>query len=278
MTNRITSLQNQRVKEVMRLRNRRGRDEQQRIVIDGAREISRALLAGVQVVEVYAAIPSLSAFEQETVTRASQAGAEVFDVSAAVIDKLAYGDRDVGLVAVARTPERTLDQLTVPENAVVCVLECVEKPGNLGAVVRSADAARISAILVSDGGTDVYNPNAIRASAGTIFSMPVIATTAADALSWLRSREFRILAARVSDGETYWEVSFAGRIAIVLGSESSGLTSVWTGDSVQTISLPQHGISDSLNVSVTAAVLFYEALRQREGTRSNWQEDRPARK
>lgn len=264
MANRITSVQNPRVKDSVRLRGRRGREEQQRIVIDGSREIARALQAGVQIIEVFAPVSALSELERGVLAKVEQTGAIVYDASPTVMNKLAYGDRDAGLVAVAHTPQCSLQQLSVPEDAIVAVLERVEKPGNLGAVVRSADAARVSAVFVADGGTDLYNPNAIRASAGTIFGLPVISTTATDALSWLRSGKFRIFATRVDGTRCYWNASLTGRIAVVLGSESTGLSDVWAGPDIQSISIPQYGVADSLNVSVTAAILFYEALRQRE--------------
>jgi RNA methyltransferase, TrmH family len=264
---RITSVQNQRVKDAIRLRDRKGREEQQRIVIDGAREIQRAFQAGVQILELFADKSSTADSEQEIIETMERVGAEIHDVSPRVMQKLAYGDRASGLVAVARAPRKQLlDQLVLASDAIVVVLEHVEKPGNLGAVARTADAARIAAVITADSGTDIYNPNAIRASAGTIFGLPVICTTALEALAWLRAQQFRIYATRVDGSEPYWRAKFTGRAALVLGSEVSGLTPIWSGKDVKTITLPQYGIADSLNVSVTAAVLFYEALRQRETT------------
>jgi len=145
----------------------------------------------------------------------------------------------------------------------VAVLENVEKPGNVGAILRSADAAGISAVIVADAGTDLYNPNSIRASAGTIFSMPLAACSSAEALAWLRQHAFQIFAARIDGAVDYARVRYSGRSAVVLGSEAEGLSSVWQGEDVTSVQLPMCGIGDSLNVSVTAAVLFYEALRQR---------------
>jgi TrmH family RNA methyltransferase len=145
----------------------------------------------------------------------------------------------------------------------VAVLEGVEKPGNLGAVLRSADAAGVSAVIVADGRTDLYNPNAIRASLGTIFTMPLCEAAGGDVLAWLRERRFSILAARVNGAVPYTAVDYRGPTAIVLGSEAAGLSSIWTGDDIQAVRLPMLGAADSLNVSTAAAVLFYEALRQR---------------
>jgi TrmH family RNA methyltransferase len=164
---------------------------------------------------------------------------------------------------VARPPQTTLDDLRLPACPLVAVLEGVEKPGNVGAVLRSADAAGVSALIVADGGTDLYNPNTIRASLGTIFSMPVRAAPAPNVRDWLSSRQIPIFAARVDATTSYTDVDFTGPAAIVLGSEAAGLSQVWTAG-VTPIRLPMHGAADSLNVSATAAVLFYEVLRQRE--------------
>jgi TrmH family RNA methyltransferase len=260
----ITSPQNPRVKEAVRLRDRRHREKQGRILIDGVRELHRAIDAGVPMIEVFvcdalckgdAAIQLLSKLDD--------CGGEVLRVTEPIFEKLAFGDRAEGVVAVAEMPHPTLSSLALPTDALVAVLEGVEKPGNVGAVMRSADAAGVSAVIVADARTDLYNPNAIRASLGTIFTMPVCATTSGDALAWLRRRGFAIFAARVDGSVPYTEADFRGPTAIVLGSEAEGLSPTWTGDDIRAVRLPMLGAVDSLNVSVTAAVLFYEALRQR---------------
>jgi len=145
----------------------------------------------------------------------------------------------------------------------VAVLEGVEKPGNVGAVLRSADAAGVSAVILADPRTDLYNPNAIRASLGTIFTMPVCEAAGGDVLARLREHKYSILAARVDGAVPYTEVDYRRPTAIVLGSEAEGLSPIWSGDDIRAVRLPMRGAADSLNVSVTAAVLFYEALRQR---------------
>ncbi|HVW38824.1 MAG TPA: TrmH family RNA methyltransferase, partial [Pirellulales bacterium] len=139
----------------------------------------------------------------------------------------------------------------------------IEKPGNLGAVLRSADAAGLSAVIAAGHGVDLYSPNVIRASLGTIFTLPVAAATAEETLQWLAARSFRVFAARVDAAQFYTDVSYAGAAAIVLGSEAEGLTSAWRGENVTPIKLPMCGAADSLNISAAAAILFYEALRQR---------------
>jgi RNA methyltransferase, TrmH family len=261
----ISSVQNPRVKAAARLRERSGRDEQGRITIDGVREIGRALAAGVEVVEVYFFAELCRDEEhQQLLATAEKAGAELIEVISHVIEKLSFGQRVEGVVAVARPPQRRLDDLALTADTLVAILEGVEKPGNLGAIVRTADAAGVGAVLVADGGTDLYNPNAIRASLGAIFSVPVVALATEEAIVWLREQKFRVFAARVDGVTEYTDVDLRGRAAIVLGSEARGLSARWRGDNIKSIRLPLLGSVDSLNLSATAAVLFYEALRQRQ--------------
>jgi TrmH family RNA methyltransferase len=261
----ITSLQNPHVKNAARLRDRRHREKQGRILIDGARELRRAIDAGVRLIEVFVCEP-LCRTEQarQLLATLPSTGAVVYSVAERVFGNLAFGERAEGVLGVAATPETTLDRLRLSEVPLIAVLEGVEKPGNVGAVLRSADAAGLSALIVADPLTDLYNPNAVRASLGTIFSMPVASATVADALRWLRRHGLTIFAARVDGSVSYTEADFRGPAAIVLGSEVQGLSTAWSGPEVTAIRLPMRGVADSLNVSATAAVLFYEALRQRE--------------
>lgn len=260
----ITSPQNPRVKNAVRLRDRRHREKQGRIIIDGARELHRAITAGVRLVEVFLCEPLCQNDDTQRLFAAiAECGCEVLHVSESVFHKLAFGQRTEGVLGVAVTPRPTLQSLEISQNAILAVLEGVEKPGNLGAVIRSADAAGVSAVIVADGRTDLFNPNAIRASLGTIFTMPVCEAASGDVLAWLRKQEITIYAARVDGSRPYTEVDYRGSTAILLGSEASGLSSIWTGEDIQAVRLPMLGAADSLNVSTTAAVLFYEALRQK---------------
>jgi TrmH family RNA methyltransferase len=194
---------------------------------------------------------------------AKAAGAELFEVTPYVYVKLQFGERDDGLVVVAQTPRRLLADLRVPPQPLVAVLERIEKPGNVGAILRSADAAGVDAVIVADPGTDLFNPNTIRASLGTVFGDNVCEATTAETLAWLRQHQLRILAARPSATTEYTSANLRGPVAIVLGSEATGLTGAWNSADVTAVKLPMHGTADSLNVSTTAAVLFYEARRQR---------------
>ena len=260
----ITSLQNPRVKSAARLRERRQREKQGRTLIDGARELARAIDAGVRMVEVFVCEPLCGSEDARRVLGGLAAcGAEVVEVSRPVFEKLAFGDRVEGVLGVAATPEAALAEVTLPENPLVAVLEGVQKPGNVGAVLRSADGAGLSAVIVADGGSDLYNPNAIRASLGTIFTLPVAAASSGETLAWLKRRELAIYAARVDGSVAYSEVDYRGPAAVVLGSEAVGLSDAWPADEVTAIRLPMLGVADSLNVSAAAAAVFYEARRQR---------------
>jgi TrmH family RNA methyltransferase len=276
----ITSLQNQRVKEAVKLRDARQRQKQGRIIIDGARELLRAINSGVELVEVFVCeelchsdecreLLTHSALRTEFTRRGGHT--ELLSVAPVVFEKLAYGARAEGMVGVARMPSTTIADIVLPPNPVVAVLEGVEKPGNIGAVLRSADAAGVSALVVADGGTDLFNPNAIRASLGTIFTVPVCSASSLETMRWLIERGITIYTARLDAELEYTQADFTRPCAIVLGSEAKGLTNEWrptssatgSASAIAPIKLPMLGVADSLNVSTAAAVLFYEALRQR---------------
>ncbi|WP_425395570.1 TrmH family RNA methyltransferase [Aeoliella sp.] len=263
----ITSRQNPRIKAVAALKNRANREREGRAVVYGVRESQRALDAGGKVVECLWCRDYFRSPEAETVVeQLASAGAELFEVAREAFDKLAYGDRQDGVVSVFETPRRTLAELQLPETPLVAVLEGVEKPGNLGAVLRSADGAGIDAVLVVDPVIDLFNPNAIRASVSAVFQANVVAATASEVLTWLRENSLAIWATRPDASGMYWDVDFRQPGAIVLGGEAEGLTDAWQSPDVTPVALPMHGVADSLNVSATAAVLFYEARRQRNGS------------
>jgi RNA methyltransferase, TrmH family len=260
----ITSAQNPRVKAAARLRDRQGRNDQGRIIIDGLREIGLALAAGVNVIELYFFSGLCEDEEhQRLIANVEQQGAEIIAVAPHVMEKLSFGNRVEGVVAVAQPPQKSLAELKLGADPFVVVVEAIEKPGNLGAILRTADAAGVSAVIVADGRTDLFNPNAIRASLGAIFTVPVCAAKGDQALAWLHEQQCRLLAARVDGSVEYTLADFRGSVAIILGSEAQGLSERWQGPDVCTVRLPMLGRVDSLNLSATAAVLFYEALHQR---------------
>jgi TrmH family RNA methyltransferase len=263
---RITSRQNPRVKDAVRLRDGRGRKRQGRFLIDGAREIERAVAAGVRPVEAFVGD---SGAADEIVKLLRGAGAEILPVTGEVFEKLCFGERDqCGVVVVAEAPRRELAELPLPATPLVAVIEGVEKPGNLGAILRSADAAGVDAVIVADGRTDLFNPNTIRASLGTVFRPNIIEASSAETLRWLGERGLRVVAARPDATRLYSETDLRGGVAIALGSEAEGLSDAWGGAAIEPVRLPMHGMADSLNVSTTAAVLFYEAVRQRSAAES----------
>jgi TrmH family RNA methyltransferase len=261
----ITSVHNQRVKNAIRLRDHRHRAKQGRFFIDGARELLQAMRGGVQFLELFIC-PELcrSAESREVLERVRELQADVWELVPEVFEKLAYGDRLEGVLAIAETSYPALAELALPEGSLIAVLEGLEKPGNVGAVLRSADGAGVGAVVAADPRTDLYNPNCIRASLGTIFTQRVVQATAAETLAWLRGRGSKIFVARLDAQHLYSDVDFRGDAAIVLGSEAAGLSAEWHSADVTPIKLPMRGTADSLNVSAAAAVLFYEALRQRE--------------
>jgi TrmH family RNA methyltransferase len=260
----LTSTANERVKAVVRLRDRRERERTGMTVVDGAREIRRAIEAGVAISEVFVHEPSLAGADARAAVELLRGrGIELTRTNESVMTRLAFGERAEGLVAVVQTPGTSLADLILPADPLVVVVEGVEKPGNLGAILRSADGAGADAVIAASPRTDLFNPNVIRASAGILFGLPLAAGPSQDVIAWLRAHRVNIVAARVDAALPYTTADLRGPLAIVLGSEAGGLTDAWTGADIVGVHLPMLGVADSLNVSVTAAVLLYEARRQR---------------
>jgi TrmH family RNA methyltransferase len=234
-------------------------------LVDGAREVRRVLDAGVEVVEAFVCEPLLAGLDARIALDAIRdRGVPVTPTTQAAFSKIAFGDRAEGIVVVVRPPSWRLDELVLPGDPLVVVVEGVEKPGNLGAILRSADGAGADALIAASAVTDIANPNAIRASAGTVFAMPLAAAPTADVIDWLRERKIRIVAAWVDADRLYTDADLTGPLALAVGSEAEGLTDAWQASDIERVRLPMHGVADSLNVSVSAAVLLYEARRQRD--------------
>jgi len=259
----IDSPHNPRIRAAAALRDRRDRVATGLALVGGAREIRRALDAGVPVDTAFVCPPLLrseDAIAAEAALRAR--GIEPLEVSERAFESVAYGDRIDGIVLVVQAPSARLDDLDPGGSPFILVTEDVEKPGNLGAILRTADAAGCDAVIAI-GGADLFNPNVIRASVGTAFTVPFAATTGGEALEWLRGHGIRIVAARVDAETLYSDADLRGPIAIILGSEALGLSGAWLAPDVEAVRLPMLGVADSLNVSATAAILVYEARRQR---------------
>jgi RNA methyltransferase, TrmH family len=260
----LTSLANPRIKAAAALRDRRERDKTGLTLVDGARELRRALDAGVTVVEAFVCEALLAGPDaRAALDRLQSAGTLVQPISEDILAKLAFGQRAEGLVAVVRIPTLALDGVRLPEAPLVVVIEAIEKPGNLGAILRSADGAAADAVIAASPRTDLFNPNAIRASAGTIFSLPLAAASTGDVTTWLAEHRLRVVAARVDAEPSYTDVDLSGALALVVGAEAEGLSESWRGPGLEAVRIPMLGVADSLNVSVSAAILLYEARRQR---------------
>jgi TrmH family RNA methyltransferase len=260
----ITSLQNPRVKHVVRLRDRRGRDAAGELVIEGTRALRRALDCGYRPHTVYFAVDLLQGASDEVLlTDAAAAGAALQATSAAVLRKMAYRSQPEGVIGVGHQLGVRLDEMQPSECPLLVVTVDVEKPGNLGAILRSADAVGADGVIVCDGGTDVHNPNVIWSSTGAIFSVPIAEARSVEAIAWLRARGIRILATTPHADTEYTAIDLCAPIAIVMGSEQAGLTPTWLDAADLCARIPMRGLVDSLNVAMSTTVLLYEALRQR---------------
>ena len=285
----ITSAQNRKVKELLTLVEKsKARSAAGLFVVEGQRELGHCLDAGF-IPETLFICGDVMAVQNNAVNGAKTghlteniegkdgldaliAKAEalnprlgVVQIPAFLYEKVAYRGSTEGIIAEVHSVPRSLEGLRLGERPLVMVLESVEKPGNLGAVLRSADAAGADAVIVCDPLTDIWNPNLIRSSVGAVFSVPVAVCTSADAIAFLKKRGIRILTAQLQDSEWYYDTDMTGATALVMGTESTGLTQAWRDSADAHIKIPMLGRLDSLNVSVSAAVLLYEAVRQRKG-------------
>ena len=259
--NVITSVQNARVKHVVALQQKSSlRREEGLFVVEGQREIDHCIACGYEIVELFTVLSEESA---------PSGRADSFDYPATIVtpqvyEKMAYRGSTEGIIAVAKVKDHKLNNLKLNKpNPLVVVLESVEKPGNLGAILRTAEAAHVDAVIVCDPLTDIYNPNLIRASIGGVFSVPVAVCTSKECITFLKEHKIRILTAQLQDSYPYYDYDMAHATAIIMGTESTGLSQQWREAADAHIRIPMLGRLDSLNVSVSAAILMYEAVRQR---------------
>src|SRR5688572_10518036 len=257
----ITSLQNPRVKHVVRLRDeKRQRREDGLMLVEGYDEIQLALAAGHHPRTIISA-PELA------VRQISGVEAENVTVNRGVFEKMSYRENPDGWLAIFPIPHIRLDDLQLRNPPLVIVAEAVEKPGNLGAILRTADAAGVDAVLVCDPRVDVWNPNVVRASRGAVFSVPTVESDNASALRWLRGSGIQILAATPSAELVYSDIDLRQPVAIAVGTEDEGLSAFWMSEADVRVKIPMHGRVNSLNVSVSTALIVYEAVRQRNAQR-----------
>lgn len=275
-TEYISSTQNTGVKHVVALQQKSSiRRREGVFVVEGRREITHCLEAGYVIESLYLCPPLYEHAEltdkqgheadirvDEIIKKVNDT-AKIYEVAPMVYDKMAYRGGTEGMIAVVKSHELTLEELNLSESPLIVVLESVEKPGNLGAILRSADAANADAVVVCDPLTDLYNPNLIRSSIGAIFTVPCVACRTEECISFLKGKGIRILTAQLQDSHLYYDIDMCCGTAIVMGTESTGLSSAWRTAADAHIRIPMLGKLDSLNVSVSAAILLFEAVRQR---------------
>ena len=262
----ISSLQNPRLKQLVKLRDRRPRDEAGVFLVEGYRQIIRALDKNIPLTELYIC-PDWYLGENEAalIARAQAAGTQTFQLTKDAFAKVAYRERPDGLLAVAPQWHRTLadlDALLKPEPFLL-VVEAIEKPGNLGTILRSADAAGVDALIICDPVTDLFNPNVVRASTGVLFSVPVIIAASEELRPWLAARRIRAVATTPSATDFYTNTDLRGPLAIVMGSEQYGLSDYWLREADARVLIPMAGQADSLNVAMATIITLFEAVRQR---------------
>lgn len=263
MTNNISSLQNPLIKSIRRLQQKASeRKKTALFVAEGRREVSLALAAGFVPEHLLLCEDIYHADDNYPVSWESIPPEKIANLSPSVYNKLAYRENVEGIILVGQQKPLSLQHLVLSSHPLILVLESVEKPGNLGAVMRTADAAGAELVILADPVADMYNPNVIRASLGCVFSVPVMVSDTPAAISWLKQQHIRILAAVLQTDTLYYQADMKGALALVFGSEDNGLSSEWREAADQLIKIPMSGSIDSLNISVSAAVLSYEAIRQ----------------
>ena len=280
----ISSTQNPKIKRLLLLQQKsQERRKQGVFVVEGRRELEHCIEAGYEVESAFVSVECrvesvefATALQSQLRTAVANSTlytlhstlspltSQLYTVSPQVYERIAYRGSTEGIMAIVRAKSHRLEDLQLRDNPLVMVLESVEKPGNLGAVLRSADAAQADAVIVCDPLTDLYNPNLIRSSIGAIFTVPTVACTSEACIAFLQQRGIQILTAQLQDSSLYYDTPMTGPTAIVMGTESTGLTDQWRRAATAHIRIPMLGRLDSLNVSVSAAILLFEAVRQRQ--------------
>lgn len=264
---KITSQQNPKVKLAKALMDRKDRDEKKLFLIEGFRELKRAIDSHLPLHTLfYCSEMFLKTNEWDLIEKAKALTEEIYECDPLVFKKLSYRDRPDGLLAIAPKMNKSLDDLQkkLSKSPFLIVAESIEKPGNLGTILRSSDAAGIDGVIVCDPKTDIHNPNVVRASVGTLFTVPVIEATKQETLAFLAQNKIEIVASTPHAKENFFSTTLKGPIAILVGSEQYGLTNEWLELASIKVRIPMHGIADSLNAAQAATLLLYEALRQRK--------------
>lgn len=255
----ITSPQNERIKYLVQLQQKSSLRRQEGLfVVEGRRELLHCINADYEVKTIF-----VDNQKDDALLDIDSKNAEIIEVSPKVYEKIAYRESTEGVVAIVKARKNTLQDFAQKENPLYVVIEAVEKPGNLGAILRSADAAGVDGVIVCDPLTDLYNPNLVRASIGAIFTVPTVVCTSEECIAWLKENKIQILTAQLQDSNLYYDIDMKKATAIVMGTEATGLTQQWRKAADKHIRIPMCGKLDSLNVSVSSAILMFEAIRQR---------------
>jgi RNA methyltransferase, TrmH family len=261
MTEKIRSAQNSKIKNIVKLQQKSSeRKAQNIIVIEGLREINLAIKSGMKLKQLYFCSDIISI---DDINVELESDTQIFEINKVVFEKLAYRGSTEGLIALAEPKFHDLNDLKLRENPLIIILESVEKPGNLGAILRTADAAIVDAVIICDPLTDIYNPNTIRSSVGCVFTSQVVAASSDETISWLKDKGIKSFAAALTATKNYHETDMTCPSAIVMGTEAVGLTNKWLKNTDKQIIIPMSGEIDSLNVSASTAILVFEAMRQR---------------
>ncbi|MBJ7449906.1 MAG: RNA methyltransferase [Parachlamydiales bacterium] len=260
----ITSLQNSKIKQLVRLKERRERERSQLFLIEGYRELSRAITANAQIESLFFC-PELFLGENENslIQTIANKNSSIFILPKSLFEKVSYRDRPDGLIAIAHQKHLNLDDIKLSKNPFLVVAEAIEKPGNLGTILRTCDGVGADGLILCDRCTDLHNPNTVRASVGTLFTVPVYEATSIDTIAFLKKQRISVVATTPDAASCYTETDLSGPIALILGTEQLGLSEQWIESADKRISIPMKGVADSLNVAVATALTLYEALRQR---------------
>ncbi|PWU15112.1 MAG: RNA methyltransferase [Chlamydiae bacterium] len=260
-------MQNPKVKLAIQLANRRVRNQTNLFLIEGYRELSRAVQGRVKIISLFVCPALFLGTNEQALIK--QAQALIYHCSESVFRKISYRDRPDGLVAIAEQMHYPLHSISFSSTAFVVIAEAIEKPGNLGTILRSADAAGVDGVIVCDRCTDIYNPNVVRASVGTLFTTSVVEATSQEVLHLMREHKIKIIAATPSASQDFTQVDLTGPVAIAVGTEQLGLSDFWMREADICVRIPMHGIADSLNVATATTLLLYEVIRQRKGKNAN---------
>jgi TrmH family RNA methyltransferase len=258
---KITSLQNQYLKSLIQLQEKaKSRKQSGTFLIEGKREIELAIKGNYEL-ETILFLPEL--ISENELKKLVKNKFELIEIIKEVYQKLAYRDTTEGIIAIAKTKSLQLQDLKLPKNPLILIMESIEKPGNIGAILRTCDAAKVDAVILANPKTDLYNPNIVRSSVGCLFTNQIASGTTDEVIAFLKQNNINIYGATLQNSNSYHEINYTTPTALIVGTEATGLTQAWRDNATQNIIIPMQGEIDSMNVSVASAILIFEAKRQR---------------